>query len=736
MHKKNIVLILIVITLLISGCQTKDHSDDILEKVASNIVIEQKITSSYINMPRQIELVSITWETSDENVINLDGKVKRPRYEEGKKVVKLTATLTLNDKTKIIDFNVEVLALPLDDLEILKQVSEKIQIEKEIEEDISLPVKIDNVEIEWISSDPYYLSNLGEVKRPKFLEQDVNVILTAYLRLNNEFFETTFLVTIKANETSIQDRIDALYEQLVIEEHDYVIADLNLPTQINDIDIVWKSDNHSYLSNTGVVTRPTAETGDITVCLTASLIKDEFTREKVFLITIKAPTSYPLDMPIIGFAGNGMIDFNFKRGDPGYYIVDSEKSFLEALTAQNNSKYGTSAAKVIEITCDLNLGYHEVYEKYPNEVFNDTIFRTHNEPKCHPILMRTGVSKITIQDRKASTPKYGAGLMIFSKNGATIKHASLVIKRSESIIIRNLKFDELWEYDDSGQYDSNDWDYITLEAVNGAWIDHVTMGKAYDGLIDMKGNSANVSITWSLFETKRNQFIEEQFYDIEKNQHLYSKYQALRKMGLAVDDIIDLNSMQKKGHLIGANEQKPENDTLTLTLAYNHYVNLQDRLPRLRGGDAHVFNVIHDASDIYAIKQRLSQYGNLSITNQGIVTTENGAVLMEDSIFIGVSDPIRTNQKASQDSAYTGKYMIVNSLYQLGEFKQQSSSNDRNSIWHHSNSADAIKFSFNNFEVLPYHYELVPTRNLINYLNDYPVGASSFDVNWLLIKGE
>ncbi|NLL68628.1 MAG: hypothetical protein GX232_00255, partial [Acholeplasmataceae bacterium] len=78
-----------------------------------------------------------------------------------------------------------------------------------------------------------------------------------------------------------------------------------------------------------------------------------------------------------------------------------------------------------------------------------------------------GISKIRLENRDGSNAKYNEGLMIFSKNKNTIKHATFSVKRAKNIIIRNLKFDELWEWDESGNYDNKDWDYFTVESTSG-----------------------------------------------------------------------------------------------------------------------------------------------------------------------------------------------------------------------------------------------------------------------------
>ena len=79
--------------------------------------------------------------------------------------------------------------------------------------------------------------------------------------------------------------------------------------------------------------------------------------------------------------------------------------------------------------------------------------------------------------------KSKSGLTIFSASGATIRHANFNIKDTSNIIIRNLKFAEMWEWDEAtkGDYDSNDWDFITIGNGGGTvfnvWIDHCTFTK-------------------------------------------------------------------------------------------------------------------------------------------------------------------------------------------------------------------------------------------------------------------
>ena len=168
--------------------------------------------------------------------------------------------------------------------------------------------------------------------------------------------------------------------------------------------------------------------------------------------------------------------------DPNYAKVFTATDFANAL----NSK----TVKIIEIMTNLNLGYNEIEA---GAKAGSEPFRAHNPAKLHPVLLQTGVSLIDIQKKN--------GLTIFSANGATIKHAEFNVKSSANVIIRNLKFDEMWEWDEAskGNYDENDWDFIDLGnsgTVTNIWVDHCTFTKAYDGIIDIKDGSYNITLSW------------------------------------------------------------------------------------------------------------------------------------------------------------------------------------------------------------------------------------------------
>ena len=183
-----------------------------------------------------------------------------------------------------------------------------------------------------------------------------------------------------------------------------------------------------------------------------------------------------------GCTGGGVVATN----DPAYVQVYTPLDFANAL----QSAYKTAGSvKVIEIMNDLSLGWNEVGAA----VQAVGPFRENNTPLLHPVLLVVGESLIDIK------PK--SGLTIFSANGATIKHCNFNIKSCSNVIIRNLKFDENFEWDENtkGQYDRNDWDFITVGnggAVNNLWVDHCTFTKSYDGILDTKAGCSDITISW------------------------------------------------------------------------------------------------------------------------------------------------------------------------------------------------------------------------------------------------
>ena len=373
------------------------------------------------------------------------------------------------------------------------------------------------------------------------------------------------------------------------------------------------------------------------------------------------PQRYNLE----GFAAGAVTGGgNIPDTDERYRKVTTATELVAALRAAKAST--TNPVKVIEILNDLNMGWNEV----GTLLQADGLLRQNIAPKKHPALINAGVSLLDIQDFN--------GLTIFSRNGATIRHAEFNIKNGTNLILRNLRFDELWEWDEGtrGDYDSNDWDFVTIGdgggVTSGIWVDHCTFTKAYDGILDIKRGASAITISWSDVlpaATGPGSFVQQQFDDLEVNRAGNVMYNFLRG-AFTQAQIIEVTLPQKKGHLIGSNTLEGLT-SYTVTLHHNHYKDLQDRMPRLRGGDVHAYNLYIDSSNariardmrdaivlanptLTAALEGASPTYKFGVTSNASISTEGGAVQVESSVYYGVLTPFRNNQTDVTNPVYTG----------------------------------------------------------------------------------
>ncbi len=170
---------------------------------------------------------------------------------------------------------------------------------------------------------------------------------------------------------------------------------------------------------------------------------------------------------------------------------------------------------------------------------------------------------------------------IYSTNGATIRRGTLRINGKSNVIIRNLRFRDLYVFDPSGAYDTYGWDYVAVDgASHHVWVDHCDFDRVYDGMVDVVNGSDYVTVSWNIFAN------------------------------------------QKKCSLVG-NSDNATGDRSKLNVTYHHnwFINVDERTPRMRFGNAHVFNQYTD---------------NRTATNSTgkcIQATTESAVLVEQVFF-------------------------------------------------------------------------------------------------------
>lgn len=341
--------------------------------------------------------------------------------------------------------------------------------------------------------------------------------------------------------------------------------------------------------------------------------------------------------------------------DDAYYKADSAESFLKALTVVKAS--GTPS--VIELTADICLGSLEV-ENFGN--YRSVIKSYSNQPLTHPKLLKTGTSVLKLEDI--------SNLTIFSANGASILHANITMNNVDNIIIRNIKFDELWEWDEetAGEYDRNDWDYMTLDKnCDGVWIDHCTFYKAYDGIVDVKNPDpeTNVTISWCEFlpGSEDNIFFDEMLEELKANPAKYPTYQKLLDKGMNREQIYMYCYGQKKTHLFGHSDKSTAAAGIRATLANNYYLNSMDRMPRLRYGYSHVYNCVMDSQELLTTRESIAdEMLAAEIVSNGASSTCEGYVLLENCFISGIEKALNSGNGKSP----SGYINAVNTAYYIG----------------------------------------------------------------------
>jgi pectate lyase len=445
---------------------------------------------------------------------------------------------------------------------------------------------------------------------------------------------------------------------------------------------------------------------------------------------------------LAGFGGNTTGGGVIPDTDPAYRKVTNALDLANALV----SAYKTAnSVKVIEIMNDLDLGWNEIGSSAQN--LASTPFRSGTAPKLHPVLLVSGESLCDIKPR--------AGLTIFSANGAAIRHCNFNIKACGNVIVRNLKFDQNWEWDEAtkGQYDQNDWDFITLgngDAVSNIWIDHCTFTKSYDGLVDTKAGCSAITISWCNYvgddgATNTNSWVWQQINYLEKSPSSYPMYNFLRAHGFSTTNIVTIIQAHDKTHLAGQNDLDPNNATITMTF---HHLNIGvwDRcVPRLRAGNVHDFNIYVDDTRVLAAKRlRDSIASAMSAADQntlkntysfsppinGAISTENGAVLVEKSVYKDCLWPLRNNQTDPSNPAYTGKIQALDSIYQFDNTTVRGNSTDAGNQMGPF-QAPVIPFSWNlPGNQLPYAYTPDDPAQLQAIVTNPTAGAGAGVLTW------
>ena len=376
---------------------------------------------------------------------------------------------------------------------------------------------------------------------------------------------------------------------------------------------------------------------------------------------------------------------------------------------------------VIEIANDLNLGYNHLSEGAKKNTsivdsgFNKNIAGYTPYLSMSDMVLENGITQLKVENT--------SNLLIYSKNGAKLTHCGFKLTSDTNVVFRNLQFDEMWQWEDAprtdtnaiGDYDWFGWAYFKIGFCGYIWIDHCTFGKSYDGQIDYSnpnytanagvafrapygadgGNGLHIS--WCNFNAgsdDKDGYLYKMMEKIEADyqQSLsdpdkecnYLYYKALRDGGASFEDILyGVAIPQKKGFLCGDDAKQDKDDYtynlgLQVSFANCKFTNLEDRLPKVRGGNAYMYNCIVDSSQYYTYRATLKSLNAASLVSninskwkcglvsQGIVCGSGASVKAENCIYRGIEYLLKNNDSKATGEYVKGGYQIVNCSYQKG----------------------------------------------------------------------
>ncbi len=433
---------------------------------------------------------------------------------------------------------------------------------------------------------------------------------------------------------------------------------------------------------------------------------------------------------------------------------------------------------IIEIANDLDLGYNKLSAAAKEKASVVESFCRNKQTMINNFTMSDmfleyGISQFKIENC--------ADLLIYSKNGATLRHGGFKITSGYNIAVRNLNFDEMWQWEDApstsvakvGDYDAFGWAYFKISFSENIWIDHCSFGKSYDGQIDYSnpvydadagtafrapygatGNNG-LHVSWCSFNAgsddkdgylyKMMQSIEENYQANKSDPSIpckYLYYKALRDAGMTFEDVLyALAIPQKKGFLCGDSGDKYSyNLKLRVSFANCKFKNLEDRIPKLRGGIAYVYNCIVDNMQYYTYRNGLRGYAGAVIAvnsswkcafvSQGIVCGNGGSVMAENCIFKGIQYLLKNNDSGNDGSKDGGYYLKNCSFKQSGSSPEiVASSESSNPFNAYNASPDCLttsNFSWHteNGEA-PFTVSVVELSDLAAYLDNEDYGAGT-----------
>lgn len=396
-------------------------------------------------------------------------------------------------------------------------------------------------------------------------------------------------------------------------------------------------------------------------------------------------------LSVTGFAKGAVNDRSEYLNTDWHRKVSTEEEFLQALDDARSNR-----VKIIEITEDLDLGYDGLSEEAKSSQSISAYGWDIRTDITNPAIKETGVSQLTISDT--------TGLTIFSRSGVTIRHAEWKLQGSSSdLVIRNIKFDGMWQWSDAGSTKEAGWSLMKVNGAKGVWLDHCTFTLGADGNADLENGASGVTYSWCTFSlpTDENPYKGDSLYQsVMYMEYLYQnglaaedgRYYQLREQGVSVEQILAYEAYHSKAFLVGSGDkdykdnektgQLDGNQRLRITFAYNKINNIGQRFPRLRQGTAHMYNCYVNNMEHMKLHKSVpafQKYGGWSLNR--LINAQNGAVVGADTcVFYGVDEPIICSEVQGPTTLWF-KYAINHVLVVNSELTKTSGETYTGSSW-------------------------------------------------------
>ena len=303
---KNITLMLAIfaLSILLMACGGRNDMEDAIKEVDTFMEDLGFVNEDVFSLIRRYEDVTITWESSDEDIINANGIVNSVGLN---KDIEIIIYVTFKEDDRIeersyfvivykMDANIDPNPVTNPDQDKINLVKNSLVIAQTTRTNLDLITLSNGVELTW-ESDSEAITADGIVTRNE--ENDVVVTLTVTLRSGAITDTKVFTVTVER-----EDVLTEAKNALVLTTLTSSNIDLPLKTgRDNLVSISWSSDKPEVISPVGFVTRSLTE--NITVTLTATFsYADQPAQIKTFEVIVSRDTVLDDVINALNISGN------------------------------------------------------------------------------------------------------------------------------------------------------------------------------------------------------------------------------------------------------------------------------------------------------------------------------------------------------------------------------------------------------------------------------------------------